>query len=131
MGILLEGTDPASNNYVGQNQILILGSGAYALRINTFCCSGDKAVSNLFVGNNIARFESSVADVFFDANAERNISTGDSGTVTDLGTGNVITGHTKKSLSGGLGQFKDAQAAKWALLRALRAIEAKSKPSAK
>lgn len=57
----------------------------------------EQSVGNEFVGNNIATFDASVADVFFDANTVNNVLKGHSGTVIDLGNGNVITG-ARKSL---------------------------------
>jgi hypothetical protein len=121
-GISLYGL--ASGNYVGQNQIL--GDGAYALQVALGFLPEDKAISNTFAGNNIALFQSSVADVFLDVNSMDNVLAGDSGTVMDLGTGNRITGYAKGGVGGGLGQ--DVQAAKRAMMQSLKALQEYSGP---
>jgi hypothetical protein len=123
-GISLYGL--ASGNYVGQNQIL--GDGALALLVSEGSFPEDTAVSNTFTGNNIALFQSSVADVFLDVNSMDNVLAGDSGTVMDLGTGNRIRGYTKGGLRGGLRQFQDIHAAKRASIRSLKEFEKSSGP---
>ncbi len=111
----------ASHNYVGHNHIL--GDGGYALQIVGFDVIGSAAVSNAFVANNTTGFRGSIADVFFDVNAMNNTLIGRSGTVIDLGVGNLITGFTRGDAGEHLQQFRNVQAAKRALIRSLKAIE--------
>jgi hypothetical protein len=69
------------------------GDAEYAMLLGAgFFDPTEPSVSNVFVGNNIATFDASVADVFFDTNTVNNVLKGHSGTVIDLGTGNRITG---------------------------------------
>lgn len=76
----------------------IRGDGQYALLLGAgFFDPTEQSVGNKFIGNNIATFDASVADVFFDANTVDNVLKGHSGTVIDLGSGNIITG-ARKSL---------------------------------
>jgi hypothetical protein len=86
------GNSNVRNNRISGNAevALMLGAG--------FFDPTEESKSNVFTGNNIATFESSTADVFFDTNTVNNVLQGHSGSVIDLGTGNRITG-TQKSLS--------------------------------
>jgi hypothetical protein len=71
----------------------IRGDAEYAMLLGAgFFDPTEPSMSNLFAGNNIATFDASVADVFFDTNTVNNVLRGHSGTVIDLGTGNIITG---------------------------------------
>jgi hypothetical protein len=71
----------------------IRGDAEYAMLLGAgFLDPTEPSMSNVFVGNNIATFDASIADVFFDTNTVNNWLKGHSGTVIDLGTGNHITG---------------------------------------
>ena len=100
--------DDVANNLVRANKIS--GDGAFALQVGTFI-PGSIADSNSFVGNNISHFNSNVADVFLDVNSTNTIFKGKSGTVIDLGTGNWVSGFSKKGLDQNLGhRMRQAQA---------------------
>jgi hypothetical protein len=117
--------DSVSDTYVGQNRAE--GTGAFALQASTF---GPLQSSNTFIGNNIARFESDIADVFLDFDTEDTVLVGFSGTVIDLGTNNSVTGFTKLGPGAHLGQqISAAQAQRRELIKTMesplsrRAIE--------
>src|SRR5262249_47398229 len=115
-GISLYGM--VSTSYVGQNEIL--GGGAFALQAvgtSVGFAPEEHALSNAFVGNNIARFHATVADVFLDFNSESNTLVGNSGSVIDFGIDNRITGYSNMSGGVHLGQFQDVQAAKRAVMQ--------------
>lgn len=77
------------------------------------CPVGYTAEHNTFIGNNIARAETVMADVVLLEGANYNALVGHSGTVVDFGIGNIITGFTKKHLGPELGQaLRDALARK-------------------
>ena len=79
------------------------------------CPVGYIAEHNTFIGNNIARAETVMADVVLLPGANYNTLVGHSGTVVDfdINIGNIITGFTKKHLGPELGQaLKDALARK-------------------
>ena len=100
--------DQVKNNLVRANKVS--GDGAFALLVGIFI-PGSIADSNSFVGNNISHFNSDVADVFLDVGSMNTIFKGHSGTVVDLGTGNWVSGFTKKGLDHDLGQrMRQAQA---------------------
>ncbi|HEX8290936.1 MAG TPA: right-handed parallel beta-helix repeat-containing protein [Pyrinomonadaceae bacterium] len=63
---------------------MLLGAGFYD--------PTEQSAGNQLTGNNIATFDASVADVFFDTNTVDNVLKGHGGSVIDLGIGNVITG---------------------------------------
>ena len=90
-----------SNAYIGQNQVD--GTGAAALSTLAACCrfANDLAAES-FVGNDIARFTGSLADVFFDQPTHDTFLEGFSGTVIDLGTNDSITGFTNASAANGV-----------------------------
>jgi hypothetical protein len=95
-----------TDTFVGQNRAE--GTGAFALQAFTF---GLPQRSNAFIGNNIARFESDIADVFLDVDTEDTVLVGFSGTVIDLGTNNIVTSFTKLGPGADLGQqISEAQA---------------------
>ena len=72
------------------------GDAQYAMLLGAgFFDPTEQSVGNELVGNNIAKFAASVADVFFDTNTLNNVLKGHSGTVIDLGIGNIITGSRK------------------------------------
>ena len=77
----------------------VSGNGAFALGVTTYFEPNDVGSDNLFVGNNISHFQSSLADSFFDVNSRNNVLKGNSGTVVDLGSGNQINGFTVKGMS--------------------------------
>lgn len=95
-GISLFGA--GSLNFFVENRVK--GSAAYALGLAADFFSPDAiATANVFLGNQISQFtprDSAVygsgAHVFFDANTRRNVFIGRSGTVKDLGQGNVFFG---------------------------------------
>src|SRR5262249_54799563 len=104
-----------TDTYVGQNRAK--GTGAFALQAATF---GLVQSSNAFIGNNIARFESDLADVFLDFDTEDTVVVGSSGTVIDLGTNNIITGFTKLGPGADLGQqISHAQALRRDLIKTM------------
>lgn len=70
------------------------GDAQYAMLLGLYKPT-EQSVGNEFVGNNIATFDASVADVLFDTNTLDNVLKGHSGTVIDLGIGNVFTGERK------------------------------------
>jgi hypothetical protein len=113
--------DQVSNANVGQNRVE--GAGAYALDIYFGGWGAPVDRCNTFVGNNIAGFHSSLADVFLDTTAEETVLVGDSGTVIDLGSKNRITGFTKLGPDSTLGQqIRKAAERKRELLQTLHAI---------
>jgi hypothetical protein len=114
-GISLYGD--VSDSLVRANKIT--GNGAFALQVAKFISTeGGFALSNTFVGNDIAQFEADIADVFLDVTSANTIITGHSGTVIDLGTHNSITGFTKKGLSQDLGvRIREALQRKHTLLQ--------------
>ena len=74
----------------------VRGDSQFALTLGQgYFDPSDQAVRNLFVGNNIATFDASIADVLFDEHTIGNDLMGHSGTVIDLGTDNRITGYTE------------------------------------
>ena len=76
------------------------GDAQYAMLLGAgFFDPTETSESNKFAGNNLATFDASVADVFFDTNTVNNVLRGHSGSVIDLGTGNRITG-TRINLPG-------------------------------
>lgn len=95
-----------TNTYVGQN--LLSGSGAFALPVERWFPQ-DIQAGNTFVGNNISRFESQVADVFLDINSRNTVLVGNGGTVIDLGEDNQITGVSVSSGAAIGKQIKSAQ----------------------
>lgn len=104
--------------YVGQNRAE--GTGAFALQASTF---GLTQRSNTFVGNNIARFESSIADVFLDVDTEDTVLVGFSGNVIDLGTNNIVTGFTKRGPGAGLAHWiSEAQAQRRERIKTMESI---------
>ena len=90
LGISLIGQ--VSNAYVGQNQVE--GNGTVALAMFAQLVTSSDLASPTFVGNNIARFSASFADVFFDIPTHDAVLVGVSGKVVDLGTNDRITGFT-------------------------------------
>jgi len=85
------------------------------------------AQDNVFLGNNIVQAKTLVSDVFFDYGAHNNSLAGFSGTVVDLGTGNIITGFTHKHLGPELGQqIKDALARKREAMKELKILSISS-----
>jgi len=88
-----------TDTYIGQNRAT--GSGAFAMPAFTL---GLLQKSNTFVGNNIAGFESDIADVFLDVDTEDTALVGFGGSVIDLGTNNHSTGFTKLEPGADLGQ---------------------------
>jgi hypothetical protein len=71
----------------------IRGDAEYAMLLGAgFFDATEPSMSNVFVGNNLATFDASIADVLFDTNTINNVLKGHNGTVIDLGTGNRITG---------------------------------------
>ena len=86
-GIDLVGT--VSNAYVGQNAVR--GSGFSALGLYDVNDGSDLGF-NTYVGNQIATFDPTVADVFLDTAAHDTVFKGFSGQVIDLGSNNHITG---------------------------------------
>ena len=67
------------------------GTGYSSIGIIAFQ-AGQTAESNAIVGNNLATFLASAADVFLDEHTRGNVLVGYSGTVIDLGSANQITG---------------------------------------
>ncbi|MDX1664760.1 MAG: right-handed parallel beta-helix repeat-containing protein [Candidatus Promineifilaceae bacterium] len=116
----------ASDGYVGANRLD--GSASFALSIWNFGILPDVVNdNNTLVGNNIARFEASVADVFFSPAAVDNILIGNSGDVLDLGENNEITGVRLLNGDRRIGDaIGDAQARK---LEFLRSVESRSVPA--
>ena len=96
-----------SNAYVGGNRIS--GTGAFAL--DTFGLP-HLVQSSTFLGNDISRFDASVADVFLDEFTQDTVLLGRSGTVIDLGVNNRITGFTNMGGANVGKQIRDAIAAK-------------------
>ena len=96
-----------SNAYVGGNRIS--GTGAFALDTFGF---PHLVQSSTFLGNDISRFDASVADVFLDALTQDTVLVGRSGTVIDLGVNNRITGFTNMGGANVGKQIRDAIAAK-------------------
>lgn len=120
-GITLYGT--VLGAYVGQNQIG--GDGAFAFLVTFVYPGSDTAEGNTFVGNQISRFRSSVADVFLDELASNTALAGHSGTVIDLGTDNRITGFTKLHPAAHFGQqIRRAQKARHELMKRVLAATA-------
>ena len=68
----------------------------------------EQSAGNEFTGNNVATFDASVADVFFDTNTVDNVLKGHSGSVIDLGIGNVLTGARKGLPAHAEEQFRSA-----------------------
>lgn len=98
------------NSHIRNNRLR--GDAEYAMVLGAgFFDPTEPSMSNMFVGNNIATFDSSVADVFFDTNTVNNVLKGHSGTVIDLGTGNRITGTQINLLSQAQEQFRSNQRA--------------------
>ena len=98
------GGDVSNNRLRGDAQYaMLLGAG--------FFDPTEQSVGNTLVGNHIAAFDASVADVFFDANTFDNVLKGHGGTVIDLGTGNQIIGAWEQLPGYAGGQFRDAQRA--------------------
>ena len=88
-GVSLYGS--VSHAFVAGNEIE--GNGAYALQIAEGF-PDDIASDNIFLGNNVSRFTSSVADVFFGTNTRENLVVGHCRSVIDLGVDNQVTcGH--------------------------------------
>ena len=86
------------------------GDARYALLLGAgFFDPTEQCVGNTLVGNNIATFDASVADVFFDANTVDNVLKGHGGNVIDLGTGNAITGARKSLPAHDKEQLRSAQ----------------------
>lgn len=69
--------------------------GSVLLKATNALGSANDLASESFVGNNIARFVGSFADVFFDEPTHDSVLVGFSGNVVDLGTNNHITGFTR------------------------------------
>ena len=86
-GIDLVGT--VSRAYVGQNAVT--GSGFAALGLYDVNDGSDLGF-NTYVGNQIATFDPTVADVFLDTAAHDTVLKGFSGEVIDLGSNNHIAG---------------------------------------
>ena len=107
--------DVTSATVVSDNRVS--GSGGFALDIFFVGLNEPVNDGNTFTGNNIARFEASIADVFLDFDTTNTVLVGRSGTVIDLGVGNRVTGFTKGGHGGPGPQIKEALAAKHALLR--------------
>jgi hypothetical protein len=96
------------NSHIRNNRLR--GDATYAMLLGAgFFDPTEPSMSNLFVGNNIATFDSSVADVFFDTNTVNNVLKGHSGTVIDLGTDNRITGTQINLPSQAQEQFRSGQ----------------------
>ena len=96
------GAEVRNNRLRGDAQYgMLLGAG--------FFDPTEQSVGNALVGNNIATFDASVADVFFDTNTLDNVLKGHGGTVIDLGIGNVITGTRKGLPVNAEEQLRDAQ----------------------
>jgi hypothetical protein len=69
----------------------VQGEGAFAILFTSFL--GDEHTSGvIFQANNLAGFQSTVSDVFFDVIAHDTVLVGFSGNVVDLGIDNHITG---------------------------------------
>lgn len=99
----------AKNSVWSQNNV----KGTMAGAIGVIPADGHTAEDNTFIGNNIARAETLMADVVLLGGANYNKLVGYSGTVVDFGIGNIITGFTKKHLGPELGQaLRDALARK-------------------
>jgi hypothetical protein len=78
----------SGNGFIAHNKIE--GTGIHGLMAMPW--GPLKASNNLFIGNNFTQFKASVADVIFQKEANNNLLLGGSGTVTNLGSGNQITG---------------------------------------
>jgi hypothetical protein len=77
-----------SRSLVSANRIA--GPGAYGLDVYSFE-PGQAAAANWFLGNDLTRFDASVADLYLDAHtSDHTAVVGASDTVIDLGTGNRI-----------------------------------------
>lgn len=111
-----------SPSLVANNKVS--GDGAYALDIVPFF--GDEiSAGTVFRGNNIAKFQSTVADVFLDYVARNTVLVGNAGTVIDYGAGNRITGFTHGAAHFGP-QIQAAQQRKRQLMQTLGAIDSSS-----
>lgn len=82
----------ASDSYIGQNRIVGTALAALVLYDTSQFEPNSDVGFNTLVGNNIARVDSSFADVFLDVLTHDTVLKGDSGTVIDLGTNNRVTG---------------------------------------
>ena len=80
-----------SNSLIANNRIR--GSASFGLDILQYEDGAD-AGSNTFVGNNLATFSASVADLFLDGSTHDTVFVGRGGTVIDLGANNHVTGLT-------------------------------------
>ena len=114
-GISLYGD--VSHNLVRANKIT--GNGAFVMQVARFTSTEPGiALSNTFVGNNIAQFEADIADVFLDVTSRNTIVNGYSGTVIDLGNENSVSGFTKKAITQDLGtRIREALQLKATLLQ--------------
>ncbi|MGR2752256.1 hypothetical protein [Agromyces arachidis] len=75
---------------VGRNRLS--GNGAFAFANEPYLFPDEAVASNTFVGNNIAGFDSEVADLLFSVNTIDNAFFGSVATVIDLGVGNWVSG---------------------------------------
>ena len=92
--VVTEGADAnflflaSANGYIAHNKIE--GTGSHAFHITPR--KPLTGSNNVLVGNDMSQFKATVVDVFFDKGAKNNVFSGSSGTVTDLGEANQITG---------------------------------------
>jgi len=102
-----------SQAFVGQNQMF--GVGFAALYTSGCACEPASSLdSDTFVGNDIGSLHSGFADVFFGTPTHHATLVGQSGTVVDLGTDDVITGFSAAG-AGGVGKrFADTFADRFA-----------------
>ncbi len=78
-----------SNGFVGENKID--GFGAVAMILNQGADPGNLVSSTRLQGNNISRFNASLADVLFDTNTQDNVLVGHCTSIIDLGINNLAT----------------------------------------
>jgi len=78
----------SSSGYIAYNKFE--GTSVHALQIRPW--PPLVASHNLFVNNDFSLFRTSAADVLFDKESNNNLVFGTNGTVSDLGSGNQITG---------------------------------------
>ncbi|WP_353827069.1 hypothetical protein [Agromyces sp. SYSU T0242] len=79
-----------TDTYVGRNRLG--GNGAFAFANEPYLLPHEAVASTTFVGNNIAEFDSEVADLLFHENTVENAFFGAVETIIDLGRGNWVSG---------------------------------------
>lgn len=82
-----------SNTLVADNRLE--GTAEFAFQSGIWFTPEDVVESNTFRGNNISRFESTVADALFEENTRENLFLGSARSVIDLGVDNWISGTSK------------------------------------